>query len=109
MNRIKEARLAAGLSQKFVALSLGLKAPSVCNWENGKTNPTPENYAALSSLFGVSIDYLMGADDAKITAKQMPQNKKDAQLNEFAEMFQQMDISQREAILALMRSIKGEK
>lgn len=107
MNRIKEARLAAGLSQKFVALSLGLKAPSVCNWENGKTTPTPENYAALANLFGVTIDYLMGADETQGTPT--PQSSLVLQLNEFSEMFQQMDASQREAIIALMRSIKGER
>lgn len=64
MNRIKEARKAAGLSQKFVAMSLGVAGPSVSNWESGKTKPTPENYVALAQLFSVSVDYLMGMSEA---------------------------------------------
>ena len=63
MNRIKEARLAAGLSQKEVAYALGLAGASVSNWENGKTQPTPENLILLADLYRVSVDYLMGRDD----------------------------------------------
>ena len=64
MNRIKEARVAAGLSQKYVAATLGVAGPSVSNWESGKTTPTADNLAALSALFGVSVDFLLGNDFA---------------------------------------------
>ena len=63
MNRIKQARKEKGLSQKQVAIELGVKGPSVSNWESGKTTPTKENYIAMSSLFHVSVDYLMGIDE----------------------------------------------
>ena len=63
MNRIKEAREKRGLTQKYVALSLGVKGPSVSAWESGKTFPSAENLAALAELYGVSIDYLMGKTD----------------------------------------------
>ena len=64
MNRIKEARIAAGLSQKYVALALGVAAPSVSYWESGRNTPTTENYKALSDLLNVSVDYLLGNDTA---------------------------------------------
>ena len=63
MNRIKKARMLAGLSQKYVAMTLGVAGPSVSNWESGKTKPTPENYAALARLFDVSVGYLMGVEE----------------------------------------------
>ena len=66
MNRIKEARKASGLSQKYVAMTIGVAGPSVSNWESGKTKPTPENYISLAQLFGVTVDYLMGVDDAQL-------------------------------------------
>ena len=62
MNRIKKAREAAGLSQKFVAMTLGVAGPSVSNWESGKTSPTPQNLQSLADLYGVSVDYLLGRD-----------------------------------------------
>lgn len=63
MNRIKECRLNCNMSQKYVAMTLGVAGPSVSHWESGKTLPTPENLRRLASLFGVSVDYLL--DDEK--------------------------------------------
>nr|DAE25037.1 MAG TPA: helix-turn-helix XRE-family like protein [Siphoviridae sp. ct4Am4] len=34
MNRIKQCREKSNLSQKYVAVALGVAAPSVSNWEN---------------------------------------------------------------------------
>ena len=63
MTRLKEARLATGMSQKAVADALHIAPPSVSNWESGKTNPSQENLKALSKLYHVSIDYLLGRDE----------------------------------------------
>ena len=39
MYRFKEIRESKGFSQKFVALSLGVKPPSISDWENGEASP----------------------------------------------------------------------
>lgn len=65
MTNIKKSREKAGLSQKYVALSLGVSAPTVSDWENGKINPSIKNLKSLASLFGVSIDYLLDFESAK--------------------------------------------
>lgn len=65
MNRFRECREASGLTQKYVALTLGVKGPSVSNWESGKTTPTTENVAALAKLYNVSVDYLLGRDEGQ--------------------------------------------
>lgn len=62
MNRFKECREKARLSQKYVALTLGIKAPSVCDWEKGRTVPSSDNLSKLAELYNVSIDYLLGVD-----------------------------------------------
>ena len=64
MNRFKEARLNAHLSQKAAALSLGIKAPSMSAWESGDTKPSLENLAAMAKLYHVSVDYLLGRGEA---------------------------------------------
>jgi len=61
----REAREAAGISQKFVAYSLGVKPPNVSRWESGVTFPTVENLIKLANLYGVSTDYLLGLEDGK--------------------------------------------
>lgn len=64
-NRFKEARLRAGLSQKTAAISLGVRPPSMSDWESGKTKPTHEHLAAMASLYHTTVDYLLGASDIK--------------------------------------------
>lgn len=73
MNRFRECREASGLTQKYVALTLGVKGPSVSNWESGKTTPTTENVAALAKLYNVSVDYLLGRDE------EQPKSMEDAE------------------------------
>lgn len=63
MTRLRECRENAHLSQKYVAITIGVAAPSVANWESGKTNPTHENIVKLANLYGVSVDYLLGRTD----------------------------------------------
>lgn len=65
MTRLRECRENAKLSQKYVALTLGIAAPSVANWERGKTNPSHENIVKLADLYGVSVDYLLGRTEDK--------------------------------------------
>ena len=68
-NRIKECRKAAGMSQKYVSVTLGIAGPSVSNWESGKTKPTNDNVVKLAALFGVTADYLLGLDPTEPTEK----------------------------------------
>ena len=51
------------MSQKFVAISVGVSPPTVSMWENGRKEPTRENLIKLADLFGVTIDYLLGRDN----------------------------------------------
>ena len=65
MNRFKEARIRAGLSQKAAAISLGIRAPSMSDWERGKTKPSHEHLVAMASLYRTTTDYLTGVSDTK--------------------------------------------
>ena len=78
MNNIKKARIAAGLSQKYIALTLNVACPSVCNWERGKTSPTPEKLAALADLLGVTTDYLLGREEAQTKNASTPDPEAEA-------------------------------
>lgn len=64
MNNLKAARKAAGMTQSEVAKIVGITQNGYSYWENGKAKIDNESLAKLSRLFGVSIDYLIGADDA---------------------------------------------
>lgn len=58
--RIKELRENAGFSQAELARRLDVTRSSVNAWEMGLSAPTIQYVVALSKLFHVSSDYLLG-------------------------------------------------
>jgi transcriptional regulator with XRE-family HTH domain len=52
--RIKELRLARGLTHEDLALSLGLSQGAISQWESGATSPRGKNRKALADLLVVS-------------------------------------------------------
>lgn len=60
--RLKEARKQARLTQKDVALAIGVNQNTYSYWETGKTKVDNVTLKKLSELFNVSVDYLLGND-----------------------------------------------
>lgn len=87
MNRIKQCREKSNLSQKYVAVALGVAAPSVSNWESGKTKPSMDNYVNLAKLFDVSVEYLLGIADNDESSKKTPTTNSDGSNKEYQEIF----------------------
>lgn len=62
MNRLREIRRRADLTQKEVANFIGITQNTYSYWENDKVNIDNESLQKLANLFGVSIDYLLGRE-----------------------------------------------
>jgi len=58
--RLRELRARSGLTQDQVAKQLSCHESAVSRWESGTRFPTGEDLVALSDLFSVSVDYLLG-------------------------------------------------
>ena len=61
-DRLKEKRLAKGLTQKDLGDIVGVTKAAICFYEKGKRNPSLENIIEFIQIFGVTSDYLLGAD-----------------------------------------------
>lgn len=72
MEKLRECRERKGLSQKQVALEIGVKPPTVSQWESGIKIPSRENIVKLANLFDVTVDYLLGISEDVITKNQPP-------------------------------------
>ena len=69
-DKIKELREHAGYSQAQFAKRLDVTRSSVNAWEMGLSTPTTQYIVALSKLFHVSADYILGIKpDLAITMK----------------------------------------
>lgn len=60
IDRLKELLRDFGLSQYALAKRLGINQSTICNWLNGKKEPSIESLWKLADYFDVSIDYLVG-------------------------------------------------
>lgn len=58
--RLREARLARGMSLRSVAQAVGVSASLISQVETGKTQPSVSTLYALVNHLGVSMDELMG-------------------------------------------------
>lgn len=57
---IKQCRNDKKMTQEYVAESLGVSRQSVSKWENGTSDPSTSNLIALSELFEVQVQDLIG-------------------------------------------------
>ena len=62
-NRLKELRVAKGVSQKELGLAIGATYSAVSYWETGVNEPKISHVIALAQYFDVSADYLLGLED----------------------------------------------
>lgn len=68
MNRLKEARKAAGLTQIDVAKEIGLSQGQYSAWENGRAKIDAHSMSRLASMFGVTVDYLLGNESVQASS-----------------------------------------
>lgn len=61
--RLRELRKENSMTQKQLAKTLNLTANSVCEWENNRSEPNINALIKISSLFNVSVSYLVGEED----------------------------------------------
>lgn len=59
-DRIKALREQKGLTQSELAKQLGITRSSVNAWEMGISVPSTQYLVALTNIFNVSADYLLG-------------------------------------------------
>jgi len=58
--RLYELRKGRGLSQEELAERLGISRQAISKWECGESLPDTDNLIAISRLYGVSLDELVG-------------------------------------------------
>ena len=78
--RLKELRLANGLTQKELAKSIEVGRTTISEYESGKIVPKHEGLLKLANYFNVSVDYLTGVSDNPAT-RQSNEHELDKLLN----------------------------
>ena len=82
MENLKKVRTEKGVSQQVVADFLGITRQAYSNYENGNRGPDNETLLKLGEFFGVSVGYLLGAEQEKLAATE------DDELNAYLDALQ---------------------
>ena len=59
VNKVRELRTAAGMTQKVLADQLGVTVPTVSKWELGQRTPELEKVFRMTLIFGVPIEEIV--------------------------------------------------
>ena len=68
-NTIKYLRREKGITQEDLAEVLGVSCQSVSRWENNTCYPDIELLPTIANFFGITVDNLLGVDDAAESEK----------------------------------------
>ena len=80
MNKIKELRIKAGMTQSELSSLLGIAQNTLSYWEQNKYQPDNDTLLKLANIFNVTLDYLLGretsgnisrADESPLTGKEL--------------------------------------
>lgn len=105
MNRIKELRLNKGISQKDLAFVLNVSAAAFSGYETGKYQADIPTYIKIADFFGVSLDYLLGREDANSRVVELP-----APFPEISDRYARLDEIDRVKAMAYIDGLlAGEK
>lgn len=70
--RLKRLRKKHTLTQSALAARLGVTQQAVAKWESGRSVPDHSLLLPLSALYGVSADYLLGAENPLMEDSVLP-------------------------------------
>ena len=70
--QIKQLRLTAGMTQRELAQRINVGNTTLSQYESGARVPSDEVKLKIAMVFGVSVDYLLGATDSREPKSKMP-------------------------------------
>lgn len=65
-DKIRQARNAKNLSQRRLAVLIGVKHNSICDWEKGRHKPNTEQIKLLCEALGINPNWLYGEKESKM-------------------------------------------
>ena len=95
--RLKEARKAAGYSQKDAAEAFDVSIGTYRNWEQGRVVMNGEQLMGAARLFGTDVDYLLMMDT--------PEANPEGQEDELASIYSALNEDGRDALLIVARGL----
>ena len=113
-DRLKELRLARGLSQVSLAEALGVSKSTIGAYETGDRKPSYEAQEKLADFFNVSIDYLRGNEDGSMyyldpeVAQKAQEIYEDPDLRILLDAKRDLSKDDLEAVINIVKALKAK-
>ena len=104
--RIKEIRLQRNISQKELAVTLGIAPNTLSQYENEKREPDIGTLELIADFFNVSVDCLLGREKEKPTPEDG--DGLDDQDRQLIELMKLLSADQKEFLLAQLLTLTGQ-
>lgn len=73
VTQLKKAMFLKGWRQIDLVRATGLTDSQISSWYNGRYRPNGEAMAKIAKALGVTVDYLLGKEDAPVSKLTLPQ------------------------------------
>ena len=93
--RLKQARTQIGYSQKKLGDALFVSQEAVSQYERGRITPSPEMVKKMAAVLGVSVGWLLEAEEASYSPEEI----------ELINAYRRLDERGKRAVKALIASI----
>lgn len=107
MRRIAELRKSKGLNQVGLGLKLNVSQKMISAYENGTHQPNIDTLIQLSDLFNVSVDYIIGKSDIKISAENLSRDKLTDLELELLDLFKTLDVEKQKKAIGILFALKN--
>ncbi|MBE7049428.1 MAG: helix-turn-helix transcriptional regulator [Ruminococcaceae bacterium] len=102
MKRIAELRKEKGLNQVGLALKLNVSQKMISAYESGIHQPSVETLSKLADIFNVSVDYIIGRTDIRLSADKYTLNGLTDVEVELLDMFRTMSKEKQQRTLGIV-------
>lgn len=109
MERLKELRNAAGLTQKQMAAVLNIDRTTYVKYESGASEPTFATLTTLAEYFNVTTDYLLGRSLVTEQKEKRPAAKGDELDEKLINLLVDLSPSEVQRVLDFVSGIKASR
>lgn len=68
-DRLRKARISAGIESRDMAERLGVSRNTITNWEGDKTTPSLASLRVFAEETGIDLAWLLGLDDPDLRSR----------------------------------------
>lgn len=105
MNRIAELRKSKHLNQTGLAMKLNISQYLVSAYETGRHQPGIETLIAMSDLFNVSVDYIIGNTNIKTKPEELAGTGLDQNEIELLSLFKSLDGNNKQRVIGFIMGL----